>query len=177
MRKSKAAYMNYVCGICFHKLHECTCNFVPSELIMIDEGIQDCVRILNDKGYTTNGCCEGHYANRGSVTYISFIMRFEDLIEAGLPEGFKWEKRKNIIAHYYKNIESRREFMIEKRKALDSLLEWCARLPEMRYKAHRDGDARRNGGSHATENTDRPSRHTTRASECTTRVSETGRIK
>ena len=138
MRKTKAAYMNYVCGRCFHKLHECTCAFAPWTLIMIDEGIQDCVRILNEKGYQTTGCCEGHYG-QPTNTGICFNMTYEDLIEAGLPEGFKWIKGRTCLVHLYKQTLDRSAFKVEKQKSLDALLEWCARLPEMRYKANKRG--------------------------------------
>ena len=63
-------------------------------------------------------------------------MTYEDLVEAGLPEGFKWFKGKTCLAHDYKRTLDRASFKAEKQKTLDTLLEWCARLPEMRYKFH-----------------------------------------
>ena len=110
---------------------------------MVDEGVQNSVRILNEKGYTTNGCCEGHAP--GENTGICFIMDYEDLIESELPEGFKWYKRKTCIAHDYKKTLGLDEFRIEKQKKLDALLEWCCKLPEMRHKFKGNRSAPMNG--------------------------------
>ena len=144
MRRSKALYKNYVCPICFRQLPECTCPFFPPwSLIMIDEGIQDCVRILNEKGYTTSGSCEGHYTGKiGANTGICFIMDYEDIREAGMPEGFRWIKSKNCIYHAYKGKLDRPAFDAEKEKTLATLRGWCEALPEMRYLFHKKSERR-----------------------------------
>lgn len=132
MRKSKAAYMNYVCPHCFHKLYECTCKyFPPTDLLFIDNRIQDHIRILNEKGYTTTGCCEGHYTGKpGANTGICFLMRYPEITESVLPEGFSYNKAKNAVWHFYDAKLNRKSFEIEKIAALIKLLEWCRGLPE-----------------------------------------------
>lgn len=131
MRKSKAAYMNYVCPNCFHKLHECTCNFFPPwTLLFIDECIQTHVRILNEKGYTTNGSCEGHHTGRpGANTAICFCMDYPEIVGSELPDGFNYNKAKHAIWHFYDQKLGREAFEQEKAAELMKLLDWCRSLP------------------------------------------------
>lgn len=132
MRRSKAAYMNFVCPYCFHKLHECTCEYFPPwELLFIDDHIQSHVRILNEKGYTTNGSCEGHYTGKpGANTAICFVMDYPEIVTSEMPEGFKYNKAKRAIWHFYDAKLNRKDFESEKVMALIRLLEWCRGLPE-----------------------------------------------
>ena len=72
MNKNKEAYTNYVCPYCWNTLDKCTCElFPPYHLILIDRNIQEHVRLLNEKGYRTMACCEGHRM-RCINTYITF---------------------------------------------------------------------------------------------------------
>ena len=136
MRKSKAAYMNFVCPHCFHKLHECTCSYFPPwSLLYVDEKIQDHVRIMNEKGYTTTGSCEGHYTGKpGSNSAICFLIDYPEIIESELPEGFKYNKSKHAIWHFYDAKQNRQDFEIDKAASLIKLLDWCRSLPECQYK-------------------------------------------
>lgn len=131
LKKDITAYMNFVCPKCFHKLHECTCSlFPPWNLIFIDEMIQDHVRILNEKGYLTSGSCEGHYTGQpGANTAICFAMDFPEIIESTLPDGFKYNKGKHAVWHFYNAKLSEEKFNIEKAHMLLKLLEWCRTLP------------------------------------------------
>lgn len=126
MKKNKEAYINYVCPHCWNILDSCTCElFPPYYLIHIDKNIQEHIRVLNEKGYRTMYCCEGH--GKGSNTYISFSDDYFDGMET--PNGFKYdEKRKTITYSYSMRLT---EEKIEKLKAekLAVLLEWVNSLP------------------------------------------------
>lgn len=128
MRKSKTAYMNYVCPYCWHTLNKCVCElFPPYHLILIDADIQEHIRILNEKGYNTTGCCEGH--NKVCIsTYISFTKDyFEDI---SIPEGFEYNKRKKMIFYSYSTKLTKEKMKELKKEKLGILLEWCKSLPD-----------------------------------------------
>lgn len=126
LKRNKAAYENYVCPECFNTIDRCTCElFPPYHLIFIDKNIQEHIRILNNKGYRTMYCCEGH--NTSSNTYISFAADCID--ENNVPEGFKYDKKNRIIEYLYSSKLSIEEFEERKREKLTKLLEWCKSLP------------------------------------------------
>ena len=127
MRKSKAAYINYVCPYCWHTLNKCVCDlFPPYHLILIDENIQEHIRILNEKGYRTTGCCEGH--NKICVsTYIAFAKDYFENIS--IPEGFKYDKKKKIIRYTYSTKLTKEKMEEIKVEKLNILLEWCNSIP------------------------------------------------
>lgn len=130
-RRRNHSYENYVCPNCFRKLPECTCEdaMPPYKLIWIDLAIQDHVRILNEKGYYTKFCCEGHDEN--DYMDVMFKTRCEPPID-NLPDGFKYNKKWNRIeSDKYKDLDGGYE---SKEKYLDSLLAWCNELPEKETK-------------------------------------------
>lgn len=117
----KASSKDYVCPKCFHRIKECTCPVSPWSLINIDRNIQKHIRILNEKGYKTVYCCESHKPTENM--YISFAHDYH----FKAPDGFK--KHKNLISFMYPaSITSYEEFIEQKQKHLDSLLEWCESL-------------------------------------------------
>ena len=123
MRRSKSAYLNYVCPYCFNALNNCTCElFPPYHLILIDKNIQEHIRILNEKGYRTTGCCEGH-----GNTYIAFANDYFKDVEA--PSGFKYHKNKRMFSHSYSSKLTKEEARELKKEKLEVLLEWCKSLP------------------------------------------------
>lgn len=127
MRKSKRAYINYVCPYCFNALNKCTCEvFPPYHLIFIDENIQEHIRILNEKGYRTTACCEGHEKVCLS-TYIAFANNYFNEIE--LPSGFKYDKKRRIISYSYSTKIKKEKIEELKKENLKILLEWCNNLP------------------------------------------------
>lgn len=127
MRKSKAAYMNYICPYCWHTLNKCTCDlFPPYHLIFIDSNIQEHIRILNEKGYRTTGCCEGHMKVCIN-TYIAFANDYFKDIE--IPNGFKYNKKRKTIAYTYSTTLTKEKMEKLKKEKLDTLLEWCKNLP------------------------------------------------
>lgn len=128
---------DYVCPECFYPLEECTCEYEPWQLIQIDKGIQSIIRILNEKGYTTNYCCEGHFSEtvKGGEIYISFI--YPPTI---FPDG--WTTKvvnkgyRPVTSFYYrikknsKLVKKQKEYFEEqKAKALEELLQFVNDLP------------------------------------------------
>lgn len=127
MEKNRNAYENYVCPYCWNTLDNCTCEiFPPYHLTFIDKSIQEHIRILNNKGYRTTGCCEGHREVCIS-TYISFPMNYFEHV--GVPEGFKYDKKRHMVTYTY-STKLKEEKMEElKKEKLAVLLEWCNNLP------------------------------------------------
>ena len=133
MRKNKEAYLNYVCPYCWNALNKCTCDlFPPYQLIFIDRNIQEHIRILNNKGYRTIGCCEGHLEHhkerKGSAnTHIIFAHNY--FKEIGIPEGFKYCKRGKGVAYDYSSRLTNEQLEELKKEKLSVLLEWIKSLP------------------------------------------------
>lgn len=127
MKKNKKAYLNYVCPYCWNTLDNCTCElFPPYHLIFIDRNIQEHIRILNEKGYRTTGCCEGHRTVCIN-TYITFPENY--FKEIGTPEGFKYDKKRRMITYTYSMKLTKDEMEELKAKKLAVLLEWIKSLP------------------------------------------------
>ncbi len=124
-------YKNYVCPLCWRQLPECTCEFIPWSLIQIDEGIQEHIRLLNEKGYYTSACCEGHYdSDVGIHIYITF--RIPPNYDTPLPEGIVCDKYHAIRCSIYKNKNKRytqEEAEAIKEQKLVELLKWIQSLP------------------------------------------------
>ena len=128
MRKSKSAYINYVCPYCWHTLNNCTCDlFPPYHLILIDKNIPEHIRILNEKGYRTIGCCEGHYKVCIN-TYIAFIKDY--FKDADIPEGFKYNRKRKMVTYTYSTRLTKENMENIKMEKLEVLLEWCKNLPD-----------------------------------------------
>ena len=131
MRRNKEAYMNYVCPYCFNSLNKCICKlYPPYHLIWIDKGIQEHIRALNQKGYTTTNCCESH-ALPDSI-YIMFANDYGFGESIAIPEGFKYHKKKRLLCFYYDTKVTNEELEIIKKEKLNILLEWCKSLSNIR---------------------------------------------
>ena len=127
MKKNKTAYNNYVCPYCWNTLNNCTCKlFPPYHLIFIDKNIQEHIRILNEKGYRTTACCEGH-RTKCINTYISFSEDYFNNI--GTPEGFKYDKKRKTITYTYSMKLSEEKMEELKSEKLLILSEWIKNLP------------------------------------------------
>ena len=102
---------------------------------MIDVNIQEVVRLLNEKGYMTIGCCESHFGGNCNL-YVAFNMHYENI---GLPNGFLYAKGKTAINYTFKKDERENKEKYEKVKAekLVALLEWAQALPENPHKFRR----------------------------------------
>lgn len=129
MAKNRKIYKNYVCPYCFRQINKCTCELPVWHLIMVDSGIQEHIRILNQKGYKTNGCCESHYDENSICIYITFAINYGFGETILLPEGFRSIKSKYGIEYRYKSKLSEEERNIQKEQKLAELLEWCKNLP------------------------------------------------
>lgn len=128
MRKNKEAYINYVCPNCWNTLNKCICElFPPYHLIFIDKNIQEHIRILNEKGYRTIGCCEGHRV-RCINTYIAFVDDY--FKEMNTPEGFKYDNRRRLITYTYSSKLTEEKMEILKAEKLETLLKWIKNLPK-----------------------------------------------
>ena len=127
MRKSKAAYMNYICPYCWNTLNNCTCDlFPPYHLIFVDKNIQEHIRILNQKGYRTTGCCEGHMKVCIN-TYIAFARDYFN--DTNIPEGFRYIKKRKMVTYTYSTKLTKEDMENLKKEKLEVLLEWCKSLP------------------------------------------------
>lgn len=127
MEKNKEAYMNYICPYCWNTLDNCTCDlFPPYHLIFIDKNIQEHIRILNEKGYRTTACCEGH-REVCINTYIAFANDY--FKDTSAPDGFEYDKKRRVVTYTY-SMKLTEEKMEElKKEKLRALLEWCNNLP------------------------------------------------
>ena len=129
MRRSKSAYNNYVCPFCFRKLNNCICeHFPPWDLIFVDEGMQECIIKLNDKGYITNGCCESHYKGNPNL-YISFFTNY--VFETQPPAGSKGRKSRYEIV-YPMPQNNKEEFERLKSEKIKEILQWIDNLPSIK---------------------------------------------
>jgi len=82
-----------MCTRCFEPAEKCRCTkeqwfefprLLRGTYVSIDKDIYPIIRWLNQNGYYTEYCCQGHpYAN-----YISFRDRIKDM-NIPVPEGFK----------------------------------------------------------------------------------------
>lgn len=127
MKKNKDVYMNYVCPYCWNTLDSCTCKlFPPYHLIYIDNNIQEHIRILNEKGYRTMACCEGH-KDVCINTYIAFANNYFKDIDT--PDGFEYDKKRRMITYTYSTKLEEKEMEELKKEKLKTLLDWCKSLP------------------------------------------------
>lgn len=127
MKKNKDAYMNYVCPYCWNVLYDCACDlFPPYHLIFIDKNIQEHIRTLNENGYRTTACCEGH-TEVCINTYIAFADDYFG--DTGTPEGFKYDKKRRMVTYTYSTRLTKEKMEEIKKEKLKTLLEWCKNLP------------------------------------------------
>lgn len=133
-------YRDYVCPRCFRQPHECTCRdeqgrpVPPGSLVGIDRGLQEHIQILNDKGYHTAHCCEGHYVGGGPYIHFAASHPFGSSLP-GVPQGFKWERRHGTVRAITPPAAQRRKMTLEtwepqRQEQLKALLDWCRSLPQ-----------------------------------------------
>ncbi len=134
MEKESLIY-NYVCPRCFRQIDKCSCeNKAYHSLWWIDLNIQEVIRILNEKGYKTQYCCESH--DPRDNLYIAFFYGYGFGDKLPAPKGFKVRGSGRVVEHIYgKDSRARKkmtqeEFEAEKKVHLDKLLEWAEALPE-----------------------------------------------
>lgn len=128
MKKDTEAYMNFVCPHCWYTLDKCTCDiFPPYHLIFVDRNIQEHIRNLNEKGYNTTGCCEGHQTICVN-TYIAFPEDY--FMKIGIAEGFKYDKKRRMISYTYSQKLTKEKMEELKTEKLKVLLDWIKSLPK-----------------------------------------------
>lgn len=123
---TKTTHDDYVCPVCFNRVEHCTCYCPQQYLIWVDYGIQEHVRILNQKGYRTANSCESHDQN-GNM-YVSFVTDY-NFDESTIPDGFKIMRNPYAVSFMYKRKTTDDEFTIQKEQHLKALLDWCINLP------------------------------------------------
>lgn len=107
----------YVCPYCFNKIKECTCLSYPSSLIQIDKNILPSIKILNEKWYFTETCCEGHIGGNEKI-HIIFKKSYKFKV---LPHGFSYNDNL-LIANITGTNEHAKK--IKKTKLLKNLNQW-----------------------------------------------------
>lgn len=75
-------------------------------------------------------CCEGHMKDCVGI-YISFVDNY--FVDTGVPEGFKYDKKRKIVSYYSKKLTKEKAEEIKTEK-LNTLLEWCKSLPNKNNK-------------------------------------------
>ena len=128
MKRTKKVSENYVCPNCWNQVQNCICEYYPPwQLIMVDVNIQEVVRLLNQKGYHTIGCCESHY-DGNPILYIAFMTRYN----IGLPDGFTYAKGKTSVDYYFKkdDLKTKEKYEKIKMEKINALLEWAKSLPD-----------------------------------------------
>lgn len=106
----------YVCPYCYNKLETCTCERLPETLIQIDKKIWKTIKLLNDKGYHTEACCEGHpvQLQRKDGIYIMFKKSHKNC--RSIPAGFSGSLEEGVV---YANITGKSiEAMKRKQRSL-----------------------------------------------------------
>ena len=114
----------YVCPYCFNKLEDCTCSRFPESLIQIDRNIWPIIKVLNNKWYFTEHCCEGHIGANESM-FISFRKNYKTKLP--LPKGFIGDGGylKAVISGSSEQAKKR-----NKRKLLNALYAWANLLED-----------------------------------------------
>lgn len=122
-------YLNYVCPRCYSTLDQCKCVAAPYELIWIDRNIQEHIRILNQKGYMTGGCCESHYGAPYSTSmHVVFVHSFGLGEVVPIPDGFTYDRKRRALMFQYKQRIAEKEMQSQKEEKLTELLQWCNEL-------------------------------------------------
>ena len=102
---------------------------------LIDELMYNTIVTLNEKGYTTKYCCQGHPEKDYIYIYIKFeYLHMHEVIKSiknvRLPRGFEFFSIDTVSFFVeggtYETYEERKEIIIKKNKALER---WAKRLP------------------------------------------------
>lgn len=133
------------------KNNMCKVKECYGDVVEVDELFVPVIAELNRKGYKTQYCCSGHYADEYSSSYIFFI---EDYVFPNLPECYMYDqdlypwaylntngqksKRNTIRCDFYENKnKSIGELSKEIFRSVVRVLEWAEELEE--YKKDGDG--------------------------------------
>lgn len=125
----------YVCPFCVREIEDCRCEMYPYFLMQIDRMILPIVRILNEKGYKTTGCCAGHPDQEEFLStgiYISFDKDYD--MDEPIPEGMHYFKGKHMIRSIPP--EDCQDLHAFRQDILRRLTEWAELLSDL----HEDED-------------------------------------
>lgn len=80
----------------------------------IDVGMREIIRVLNDKGYETVACCEGHWKEKYN-RYVGMYIYFKEPILFPIIEGYKNDKKNTKNGHYYTRKNKKCHYWVEPR--------------------------------------------------------------
>ena len=115
----------YVCPCCFNKPESCTCSMLPFSLIQLEKNMWPIIKTLNEKGYRTEECCEGHVGLSDKI-YISFWKKYKT--KKPLPKGFSSGSSILIADITGNSIEAKKR---KKRQLLNNLSAWADSLEKL----------------------------------------------
>lgn len=124
--------ISYVCPNCLREVDDCRCAQYSYYLVQIDTLILPIIRLLNEKGYKTTGCCAGHpNAERDAFIqggiYVCFDQDYDFIDD--LPEGAQYSKLKHCIMFVPQGAEID-DLLLYQRQVLDDLMEWTELLDD-----------------------------------------------
>ena len=100
--------------------------------IEIDSKIYPIIKTLNDKGYRTSFCCEGHFEKSIFQLYILFSKQYDFSKYKHILKDFEvnnWIYRTNIEFIKYKQYKLERSFNKKQARLLEQLYEFVEALP------------------------------------------------
>ena len=137
--------IEFVCSDCFETIANCKCNnHNYSSIIDIDKDIYPAIKRLNQLGYKTKFCCQGHINNGTIQAYIYFSNDSKTEMLPTLPDNWQYESYKyaGVFKYRYNIIRSNIPFsryklskLTDKEKQeyiqnnIQSLNEWVENLP------------------------------------------------
>ena len=115
----------YVCPKCLNSVLNCGCEEWSDSFVEMDKGMQPIIKVLNDKGYRTVYCCEGH-SWKEPFAYIMFDMQYPFEV----PDGWFTTGDYCIRCDYRLVCEGNETFDKTKQRIISRLLEWVSHIPE-----------------------------------------------
>lgn len=114
---------DYVCPKCFNQIENCVCKYQPYSLIWIDEQLQYAIKILNQKGYITGSCCEGHFEDYKKRIFIAFVNSINSC-----PND--WKLNHNLIYYDIKTNDNL-EFEQMQKEEIEKLNKWVDEIESL----------------------------------------------
>ena len=92
---------------------------------MIDKKLQHSIKQLNDKKYTTETCCSGHYISQYKT--FALYISFKNYIHLNsFPKG--WKNRKDNYIYATFNAKNETEFNKKQTEKINNLNTWIKGL-------------------------------------------------
>lgn len=143
--------MAYMCMGCYEvydrDLGHCPKSICSYEVVEIDDLMIPTIRLLNQKGYTTEFCCSGHTYDDGCTSYVCLHNFITDILEEEwieeikqvLPESWEMEidEQNRINFSHQIKMDKNCKIVIEAYedilKANLEFLHFVRQLPELEY--------------------------------------------